>query len=263
VVFLGAYLIIPNYPSANRNGNLTYFKILWTMGKLAVTEPLLIFSSLSLFLSNACFTAFWVTLTFLLLDPPYQYSTLDIGLFGLLGLFGVALGPFFGRAIDKIYPWYSAMISLLALLVFQAVLVIGAGLNIATIIIAIIGLDLCRQTLQVSLLTSVFLINSSARARLNAVIAVSLFLGQVMGTAAGSEVFIKYGWRACYGLALAWTGLQVLIQLVRGPHTPHRIWFGYQGGWAFWKIPSPPVGDPSTKEVPTAPEKGEPNTETV
>ncbi|KAF9047971.1 major facilitator superfamily domain-containing protein [Rhodocollybia butyracea] len=247
-VLLGAYLIIPNYPSANRNGQLTYFKILWTMAKLAVTEPLLIVSSLSLLLSNACFTAFWVTLTFLLLDAPFQYSTLVIGLFGLLGLFGVALGPFVGRAIDKVYPWYAALFSLIALLLFQTVLVIGAGLNLAPIIIAIIGLDLFRQTLQVSLLTGVFLINPSARARLNAVIAVSLFLGQVMGTSAGSEVFLKFGWRACYGLSLAWTGLQVLSLLTRGPHTPHHVWFGYEGGWAFWK--SPPT--PAAKEESTA-----------
>ena len=73
VVFLGSYLILPDYPSLNKD--LTYFNILWTMAKFSVTESILIQACLVNFVSSACFSNFWVTLTFLLGGPPYHYST--------------------------------------------------------------------------------------------------------------------------------------------------------------------------------------------
>ena len=72
-VFIGSYLMLPDYPSLNKD--LTYWNILWTMAKFAVTEPILIQACLVHLASSACFSNFWVTLTFLLGEPPYQYST--------------------------------------------------------------------------------------------------------------------------------------------------------------------------------------------
>ena len=73
VVFIGSYLMLPDYPSLNKD--LTYWNILWTMAKFAVTEPILIQACLINLASSACFSNFWVTLTFLLDGPPYHYST--------------------------------------------------------------------------------------------------------------------------------------------------------------------------------------------
>jgi predicted MFS family arabinose efflux permease len=72
-VLVGFYLILPDYPSKNKD--LTYWNILWTMAKLSVTEPILIQACLINLASMACYTNFWVTLTFLLGGPPYHYST--------------------------------------------------------------------------------------------------------------------------------------------------------------------------------------------
>ena len=52
------YLKLPDYPAKNRG--MSYYNILFGMGKLAVTEPLLIQSSLINLASMACFTNFWV-----------------------------------------------------------------------------------------------------------------------------------------------------------------------------------------------------------
>lgn len=44
-LLLCIYIVLPDYPSKNVHGDLTYFKILWTMAKYAVTgEPCLLFS---------------------------------------------------------------------------------------------------------------------------------------------------------------------------------------------------------------------------
>lgn len=73
LVLIGAYLMLPDYPSKNRD--LTYFQILFSMAKYAVTEPLVIQVAMINIASSACFTSFWVTLTFLLGGQPYYYST--------------------------------------------------------------------------------------------------------------------------------------------------------------------------------------------
>ena len=73
LVLVGAYFILPDYPAKNRD--LTYFKTLYSMGKYTLTEPLLMQAALINIASCACFSSFWVTLTFLLGGPPYYYST--------------------------------------------------------------------------------------------------------------------------------------------------------------------------------------------
>jgi Na+(H+)/acetate symporter ActP len=60
-------------------------------------------------------------------------------------MLGVLLGPFLGRALDFIYPWWGTLFAVFWLLVFQAVMVIGAGLNIAPIILSTLFLDVFRQ----------------------------------------------------------------------------------------------------------------------
>lgn len=51
-----------------------------------------------------------------------------------------------------------------------------------------------------------------------------------MGTAVGTQVFIKYGWRPAAALSVAWSGFTLVVMLVRGPHCDRHTWFGYEGG---------------------------------
>lgn len=51
-----------------------------------------------------------------------------------------------------------------------------------------------------------------------------------MGTSVGTQVFVKYGWRPGAALSLAWSGWQLFILLLRGPHCERFTWLGYQGG---------------------------------
>ncbi|EIW74210.1 MFS general substrate transporter [Coniophora puteana RWD-64-598 SS2] len=232
VVFVGAYLLLPDYPAKNKN--LTYFDILYTMAKFVVTEPQLVQGMLINFASSACFTAFWVTLTFLLGGPPYYYSTLVtlvIGLFGLVGMLGVMTAPFTGRFVDRLVPWYGVLIASCGMLVFSAIQTGAGAVSIGAVVIVCFGLDVFRQTQQVSVATNVFSIDASARSRLNAVLILSTFTGQVAGTSAGTTVFLQYGWRALGGFMMALCGFMILILFVRGPHVSRYRWVGYQGGF--------------------------------
>ncbi|KAJ7258787.1 major facilitator superfamily domain-containing protein [Mycena haematopus] len=229
LVFFAGYLVIPDYPA--KNSHMSYWGILRTMAKFAYTEPILVQACLVNIASCACFTNFWVTLTFLLGGPPYFYSTLAIGLFGLVGIFGVACGPLVGRVIDRLVPWYVSLVAGFAALFCQAIQVGAGDISVGAIVVVIMGLDIFRQMLQMSLATSVFSIDAAARARLNAVLVLSLFIGQLMGTAAGTKVFTQYGWRAAAALNMGFYVWVIFIMMLRGPHCEQYTWFGFEGGW--------------------------------
>lgn len=53
------YWMLPDYPAKNKGA--TYFGILYSMGKFAVTEPLLIQAYLINMPSSACFSNFWAS----------------------------------------------------------------------------------------------------------------------------------------------------------------------------------------------------------
>ena len=72
-VIVMLWATVPDYPPKNRD--ITYFEIIWTMARLAVTEPKLIQGCLICMGSSATYACFWVTLTFLLGGAPYNYST--------------------------------------------------------------------------------------------------------------------------------------------------------------------------------------------
>ncbi|QRV93428.1 major facilitator superfamily transporter [Ceratobasidium sp. AG-Ba] len=221
------WLFVPDYPA--KNTGLSYFGILWTMAPYAVTEPALIQCCLIIFLSSAVFVNFWVNLTFLLSDAPYHYNTLEIGLFGLVGAAGVVTTPFIGRFVDKLNGWIATLIAILLGIVFQAIFTGAAGIHLAAIIIVCFGLDVAIQMNQVSNSSRIYAIEPLARARMNAVLVICLFLGQVMGTSVGTQVYLKYGWRYSGVLALGFQGLMIVLLLLRGPHAPRKLWFGWSG----------------------------------
>jgi len=172
-----------------------------------------------------------VTLTFLLGDEPYHFSTLFIGLFGLIGILGIFSAPLASRFIDQLGAWFSVLVATLCLLVLQSIQMAAGGIHIVVVIIVCFGIDAFRQTQTVSLQTIALSISDEARSRLNAILTVSLFAGQVLGSSVGSHVFLHYGWRAAAGLSLGLYGWQLLVLFLRGPNCGRHVWFGYEGGF--------------------------------
>ncbi|KAJ7787784.1 hypothetical protein B0H13DRAFT_1465603, partial [Mycena leptocephala] len=114
--------------------------------------------------------------------------------------------------------------------VFNIVQMGAGGLSIAAVIVVCFGLNVGRQLLLASLSTIVLSISDEARGRLNALNVLSIFLGQVMGTAVGSHIYLQHGWRACAALSVALCGWQLILLLGRGPHCRRYTWVGWEGG---------------------------------
>ena len=70
-------------------------------------------------------------------------------------MFGVLVGPFTGRLIDHVVPWYATLVATSVLLVFQSVQTAAGGINVSAVVIACFGLNAARQMQQVSLTTAV------------------------------------------------------------------------------------------------------------
>lgn len=73
VVLAGSWVVLPDYP--RKDIGMGYGGVLWSMARFGVTEPVLVQGCLINIASSACFSNFWVTLTFLLGGEPYNYST--------------------------------------------------------------------------------------------------------------------------------------------------------------------------------------------
>ncbi|KDQ15340.1 hypothetical protein BOTBODRAFT_108788 [Botryobasidium botryosum FD-172 SS1] len=227
-LLVALYFSCPDTPC--KTDDLNYFKILYSMAKYAVTEPILIQACLIMLASSATFSSFWVTSTFLLSDSPYHYNTLDIGLFALVGMAGVAVSPLAGRLIDGLVPWMATLICTMTVILAEVIQAIAGRKNIAVPIIAAFLLDVGRQSQQVSLTTVVFGIDPPARSRLNAVLIFSIFLGQVMGTSVGTKVYLEHGNHIAAAVCVAWGVWQLFVLLARGPHVPRKQWIGWTGG---------------------------------
>ena len=85
-----------------------------------------------------------------------MYSRLVIGLFGLVGMVGVTLGPLVGRGVDNLVPWYASLFAILMITLFQSIQTGAGDINVAAVVIATIGLDVFSQMIQVSLTTAIF-----------------------------------------------------------------------------------------------------------
>ncbi|BGP48575.1 hypothetical protein JCM10450v2_004451 [Rhodotorula kratochvilovae] len=232
LIWLLVYATVPDYPA--KNAHLSYFQILWSMAKYLFTEPLLVQACLISAAASVIFSCFWTSSTFLLGDF-YGYNSLEIGLFALVGVAGVLAAPLLGRLIDSLVPWLGALIGVLGILVSQVLFTAAATQSIGVVCVVIFVLDVAMQMQQVSLSTRIFSLSAAARARLSAVFLVCNFAGQLIGTAAGTRVYLDYGYRASGGLCVALAGFSVAVLFLRGPHLPNKRWVGWAGGWELRK----------------------------
>jgi len=188
------YVWMPAYPSKNPDG-LNYFKMLGAVVYLLFTEPLLFQASVVAFLLSATFTSYWTTLSFLLASPPYEYSSMVIGLFGLIGVIVILSAPVYSRlVIDKVVPLFSAILGLGVELVG---LIIGTSIgsfNVAGPVIQAITIDIGAQFTQIANRAAIYGIQPDKRNRVNTAYMVAAFSGQLTGTAVGNRLYAQGGW---------------------------------------------------------------------
>ena len=79
---------------------------------------------------------------------------------------GVCTSPLIGRVVDQLAPWGVAVIATLCSLACYAVETAAGGLSIGAVVVTCFGIDVFRQTQQVSLTHAAFGLDADARSRL-------------------------------------------------------------------------------------------------
>ncbi|KAI8950027.1 major facilitator superfamily domain-containing protein [Xylaria longipes] len=243
LTFVILFFTLPDYPAKNKG--LNYFTALWKMAALVVEEPLLIQACLIGFLISAAFTNFWTTLTFLLASPPYNYSSLEIGLFAFIGIAVISLAPVWSRLItDKFVFLFSSILGLS----FEIVgIIIGTFIGTYTVagpIVQAIFMDTGSNFAHTANRSNIYGLDPKARNRVNTVYMVFCFAGQLTGTAAGNRLYARGGWVWSGSMSIGFIGAAILIGLARGPR--ESGWVGWKGGW---NIRRDSIGEEAERQV--------------
>jgi hypothetical protein len=72
-----------------------------------------------------------------------------------VGIFGITMGPFSGRGIDHLVPWYGALIGIIMIIVFQTIQLAAGGLSIGAVVVVAFGIDVSTQIIQVSVTAAI------------------------------------------------------------------------------------------------------------
>lgn len=248
LILILLWLFMPDYPATNpisswQNLLRKYPNLLFDIVKMLFRHPILVQACLSGFLTSSAFTSFWTTLTFLLSSAPYNYSSLIIGLFALIGIFAMTWGPFFARNfLDKHHSLLSVIIGELICLVGVVVGTYTGKVSVAGPIIQALGIDIGIQTSQIANRTAIYGVEPKGRNRVNTAYMISAFCGQLMGTAVGNRLYDRGGWIMSGSATVGFICAALLLCAVRGPH--ETGWVGWTGGW-----------DMSKKSTASIPEK--------
>lgn len=228
-LFLILFCFLPDYPSTNPDG-ISYLRILWSLVQIATRQPLLIQTSFICFFISASYVGFWTTLTFHLASTPFFLSTIDIGLFALIGMPPFFINPHLVHYLLK--HFHAIYASVVGLSLALAGIVIGtfvgtfslAGPVIMGVLIDL-GLILCQTACRTQLVP----IEPKARNRVNTIFMVTGFFGMLMGTAVCNKLYAMGGWRYSGYAEIGFVVVALALCFVRGPHETR--WFGYRGGW--------------------------------
>jgi predicted MFS family arabinose efflux permease len=225
------YFFMPDYPSTNPGVSVwrKYPSLLLDIVKLVFKYPVLVQACLIGFFTSSTFTSYWTTLTFLLAGSPYHYNNLVIGCFGFIGIVSMTWGPLFARLfMEKHQPLLSIIIGEL---ICAAGIIIGTYTGKHTVagpVIQAFCIDVGLQTSQIGNRTAIFGVEPKGRNRVNTAYMVSVFCGQLMGTAAGNHLYAQGGWVRSGSASVGFIGAALVFCILRGPH--EKGWIGWHGG---------------------------------
>ncbi len=182
--------VLPRYQSPTA---MSYPRLLGSILRMFVEEPLFRARSLLGGLLFAAFSMLWTPLTFLLASPPYEYSNTTIGLFGLAGAAGAYAANRFGRLADRGLGNLATRVGLLLLLGSWGLMAFGQ-VSVVALLAGILLQDLAIQGVHVTNTSSIYRLRPEARSRLTAGYVTCYFIGGASGSLVSSWLYAHFGW---------------------------------------------------------------------
>jgi predicted MFS family arabinose efflux permease len=226
VVLAGAlWRVLPRHPG---QASMSYPALVRSVFTLMREEPVFRGRSILGGLLFAQFSVLWTSLTFLLANPPYGYSEVKIGLFGLAGAAGAYAAKLFGRAADRGRANQVTRQGAWVLVGSWVALWLG-GTSLTALLIGILVLDLAIQGMNVTNQTCIYRLRPEARSRFTAGYMTSYFIGGALGTLASASIYAHAGWTGVAGLGGALALVTLLyatfaqgVRVAESPAEPAR-----------------------------------------
>jgi predicted MFS family arabinose efflux permease len=197
---------------------ISYLALLKSMGRLALTTPVLQRRALYQACLFGAFSLFWTTVPLLLTGPDFDMSQGKLALFALVGGAGAIAAPLAGRAADK--GWTRPATAFAILSVAVAVLITrfadadaGSRLGVPLLIAAAILLDF-GMTANLTLgQRAIFMLGAEFRNRLNGLYMSAFFVGGAVGATLGGLAYAHGGWNLAswIGFALPMLAFAVFV----------------------------------------------------
>jgi len=190
----------------------TYGALMKSLLSLVREEPALRVAAIRGALCFACFSAFWVTLTFLLRENFNKGSDVA-GLFGLVGAFGALAAGLMGKLSDKMDAYKLSTFTLLFIVV-SFVVFYFSGHSFIGLIIGVIVMDMGVQATHISNQSLIFALRPEARNRINTIYMVAYFIGGGFGTYLAAQAWAHYKWTGVCVLGIAISVIAMAVHML-------------------------------------------------
>ena len=210
-------------PAEGPRPHQRYWSLVGSSLRLLVDEPTLRRRAWHGACAFACFSVLWTTVAFLLSGGPYHYSSVLIGLFGLVGAGGILAANFAGKLADADRSTAATLVAGVLLIGSFGLLWFGHS-SLAALIVGIVVLDVGTQGMQITNQAIIYALRPDARSRINSAYMVCYFIGGALGSLTAGVVYGAHGWA---GVCLLGAGFGLLTcamtayDLVRPP-VPRR-----------------------------------------
>jgi predicted MFS family arabinose efflux permease len=199
----------PRVPTAQ----LPYGGLLASMGRIALSTPILRRRALYHACLFAAFSLFWTTVPLWLAGPQFALSQAGIGLFALAGVAGAVAAPIAGRVADRGWTRAAtafAMFATAAAFLMTRISLRGPSHALAILVMAAVVLDFGVAGNLTLGQRAIFALGPEYRSRVNGIYMATFFSGGALGSLLGGWAYASGGW------ALAsWVGLSLpLIALL-------------------------------------------------
>lgn len=211
-----AWTLYLNIPKLNAPEKIAYPKLVIGIFSLWKNNPWVLRVMFNNSMSMAVFSATWTSITFLLSAEPFNWSTTQIGLVGLVGIASASAASFTGRSVDRGNGDRNAM---WAFGLAAMAMAIGAfsEVSLVFLVISLLIREFTGQAIAINNQTKLIAMFPGARSRVNAGYVAINFVGQAVGTTLAVSFYPSIGWAGiqwlCCGLSII--GLLFWIYNVR------------------------------------------------
>jgi predicted MFS family arabinose efflux permease len=180
-------------PAEGPRPHQRYWSLVGSSLRLLVDEPVLRRRAWHGACGFACFSVLWTTIAFLLSGGPYHYSSIVIGLFGLVGAGGILAANLAGKLADSDGSSSATLVAGVLLMGSFGLLWYGHS-SLAFLIIGIVVLDIGTQGMQITNQAIIYALRPDARSRINSAYMVCYFIGGAVGSVTAGVVYSARGW---------------------------------------------------------------------